>query len=59
MNNNVIALILGIGAAALNYHYIGKRLGYTNTKRVWITTLAVFVVMYLIFLSTFTWVVHV
>ena len=58
MNSNIISLILGAGAAAFNYHYIGKRLGYSNTKKVWITTVVVFVIAYLIFLSTLVWVFH-
>ena len=59
MSNNIIALILGAGLAGLNYHYIGKRLGYSNPKRVWATTGAVFVFGYLVFISLFTWVIHV
>ena len=58
MNHSLVALILAIGAAALNYSYIGKHIGYSNSKRVWITTLAVFVVAYLIVWSTFAWNVH-
>jgi hypothetical protein len=59
MNTNVIALILGAGLAGLTYHYIGRRIGYSNPKQVWVMTGSVFVVGYLVFLLLFAWVIHI
>lgn len=58
MNSNLIALVLAAGLAGLTYHYIGRRLGYSNTKRVWIVTGSVFVAGYLILIITLTQVAH-
>ena len=59
MSRNFIAIILGAGVAALAYRYIGQRLGYGNTKRVWVVTGSVFVIGYLIFISTLLWLIHI
>lgn len=51
MSKNLIAFIFAAGAAALCYNYMGKRIGYGNTRRVWTVTISVFVVAYLIIVS--------
>lgn len=58
MSQNLIAIILAAGIAAFVYSKVGKRLGYGNTRRVWAVVGIVFVAAYLVFLVTFTWVVH-
>ncbi len=58
MNRNFIALILAAGLGALSYRYIGRRQGYSNLKQVWLIVGSVFIIGYLILISTFIWLVH-
>ena len=59
MGKNFIAIILAAGLAGLTYSTIGKRLGYSSNNRTWIATAAVFIGGYIVFLITFTWVIHI
>jgi VIT1/CCC1 family predicted Fe2+/Mn2+ transporter len=58
MGSNVLALIFAAGLGALAYRYIGNHMGYGNVKQVWLTTGAVFIVGYVIFLMAFVFLVH-
>lgn len=59
MSNLLIALIFSAGAGALVYSQIGKRLGYSNTKRVWTLVLATFAIVFIMLIITFTFLVHI
>lgn len=59
MSKNLIALILAAGAAALAYSVLGKRVGYSNSSRVWVVTGSVFVLGYIIIITALVWVIHV
>lgn len=58
MNSNLISLVIGIAAGAVVYTFVGKRIGYGNTRRVWTAVGLVFIVAYIIVLLTLTQVVH-
>jgi ABC-type multidrug transport system permease subunit len=58
MSHNLISLILAAGAGTVVYSYMGKRIGYGNVKRLWITILAVFALVYLIAIISLSVLVH-
>ena len=59
MSKNLIALIFAAGLGALTYSQLGKRIGYSDTKRVWTIIGIVFVLAYIVILMTLTWVIPV
>jgi len=58
MSNFYISFILAAGVGALVYSQIGKKMGYSNAKRVWTLVLATFLVALIVLMITFTWVIH-
>ena len=51
-SNVIISLILGAGAGAFTYSKLGKRIGYGNTKRLWLTIAIVFAIFFILILLT-------
>ena len=57
MSKSLIALIFAAGFGALAYSQLGKRIGHTDTKRVWMVVGLIFVLAYILILMTMTWVI--
>ena len=54
MSNTFISLIFAAGAGLVVYSIVGKRLGYSNTGRVWSVVLAVAIFAYIVVYLTIT-----
>jgi len=59
MSPLILAIIFSAGVGALVYSQIGKRIGYSNTQRVWTLVGGSFVLAFIILMITFTYVVHI
>ena len=57
MSKNIIALIFAAGFGALAYTQLGKRIGHTDTKKVWTVVGLIFVLAYIVIILTMTWVI--
>ena len=58
MTPTVISLMFAAGSAAFVYSKAGPRLGYGNTKNVWLITGIAFVMIFLVFIILFKFVIH-
>ncbi|HET8992115.1 MAG TPA: hypothetical protein VFN31_03730 [Candidatus Saccharimonadales bacterium] len=55
----IYALFFGAGATALAYNTLGKRVGYTNGKSMFITLASIFVLTTIVFFTLLAFVIHV
>lgn len=58
MSDNIIAFIIAAGFGALIYSKLGKRVGYTNSKRLWTVVIGIFVVIYPLTFITLRYMLH-
>lgn len=58
MSPFLISFMFAAGSAAFVYSKAGPRLGYGNTKNVWTVTGIAFGLVFLVFMITLTFVVH-
>lgn len=58
MSPFIISLMFAAGSAAFVYAKVGPRLGYGNTKNVWLLTGVAFGLIFLVFIILLTFVVH-
>jgi len=58
MTKLTISLILAAGVAAFVYSKMGKRIGYTNTKKLWMVIAASFIVAFGIIILTISLFIH-
>ena len=58
MSPFIISLMFAAGSAAFVYTKMGPRLGYGNTKNVWLITGVAFGLIFLVFTILLTLVIH-
>ncbi|MDL2341560.1 MAG: hypothetical protein QFB87_00570 [Patescibacteria group bacterium] len=58
MSPFIISFMMAAGAAAFVYSKAGPRLGYGNAKNVWTVTGVCFVIVFLVFITLLTLVIH-
>ena len=58
MSPFLLSLMLAAGSAGFVYAKAGPRLGYGNTKNVWLMTGISFALVFLVFIILLTFVVH-
>ena len=58
MSPFLISLMLAAGSATFVYSKAGPRLGYGNTKNIWLITAITFGLVFLVFIILLTFIIH-
>jgi tellurite resistance protein TehA-like permease len=58
MSDTFISLVMGAGTAAFAYSKFGRSVGYTNTKSIIVFVAAIFLFVFLFFLTLLKYVIH-
>lgn len=58
MSHSLIEFIMSAGVAAVAYSQFGKRIGYSNSKQLWIIVGITFLASWIFLFITLTFVIH-